>query len=198
MQLALFSASAALLFSIGAPFAALADTAKAATIDPPEVAAPKTYSANGLNFDLPGNWTVTNNSAMDSGGGRLVNIEADKDGLEAIGLDASIQIFPDSTAPSLEDTADFLYKLQVEGSTSYSKPESATYKLGGRDPALAQRYTHNVFTKDRPYAHRLDLIARKTCGEGWVCLIFTQTLAVNEKAGSIGLAKIYETIRFAP
>lgn len=197
MRLA-FLASAALLFSTGAPVVALADAVRPATIDSPDVKAPKTYSENGLSFDLPGNWTVTNNTAMDSGGGRLVNIEADKDGLDAIGLDASIQIFPDSAAPSLQDTADFLYKLQVDGSTSYSEPESTTYKLGGRDPALAQRYTHDVFTKDRPYAHRLDLIARKDCGQGWVCLIFTQTLAVNEKAGSAGLAKIYETIRFAP
>jgi hypothetical protein len=196
MRLALFAS--AFLISIGAPFVALADAARPATIDPPELKATKPYSENGLSFDLPGNWTVTNNAAMDSGGGRLVNIEADKDGLEAIGLDASIQIFPDSMAPSLQDTADFLYKLQVDGSTNYSEPESAPYKLGGRDPALAQRYTHNVFTNDRPYAHRLDLVARKTCGEGWVCLIFTQTLAVNEKAGSAGLAKIYETIRFAP
>lgn len=195
MRLALFAS--AFLTLIGAPSVALAD-AKPATIASPDVKSPKTYSANGLSFELPGNWTVTNNAAMDSGGGRLVNIEADKDGLEAIGLDASIQIFPDSEAPSLEDAADFLYKLQVEGSTSYSGPESAPYKLGGRDPALAQRYTHNVFTKDQPYAHRLDLVARKTCGAGWVCLIFTQTLAVNEKAGSAGLAKIYETIRFAP
>lgn len=196
MRLALLAS--AFLVLTGAPLIARADAAQPATIDPPEIKAPKTYAENGLSFDLPGNWTVTNNSAMDSGGGRLVNIEADKDGLEAIGLDASIQIFPESAAPSLQDAADFLYQLQVGDSTSYSKPESATYKLGGRDPALAQRYTHDVFTKDRPYAHRFDLVARKTCGEGWVCLIFTQTLAVNEKAGSVGLAKIYETIRFAP
>lgn len=197
MRLALL-ASASLLFLTGAPVVALADAARPATIDSPNVKAPKTYSENGLSFDLPGNWTVTNNAAMDSGEGRLVNIEADKDGLEAIGLDASIQIFPESAAPSLQDAADFLYKLQVEGSTSYSEPETTAYKLDGRDPALAQRYTHKVFTKDRPYAHRLDLVASKSCGEGWVCLIFTQTLAVNEKAGSTGLAKIYETIRFAP
>lgn len=194
-----FAFSLSLLLAMSAaPIAAMAQGTKPLTVEAPNVKAPKAYSQNGLSFELPGNWSVTNNSAMDSGGGRLVNIEADKDGIDPIGLDASIQIFPVSMAPTLKGTADFLYKLQQDGSPNYSKPKNAAYKLGGRHPGLAVRYTHKVFTKDRPYAHRLDLVARKECGDGWVCLVFSQTLAINEKAASVGLAKIYETIRFAP
>lgn len=165
--------------------------------DAPNLKSLKKYSENGVSMQLPGNWTVTNSIPNDGTGG-VLSIEADKEGLESIGLDVIVQIFPADQTGSNEDLAKAVYERQVEGSTNYSKPVIKPFTLGGGHPAIAQRYEHKIFTNDRPYAHRLDLIASKPCGKEWVCLIFSQTLQVNEQSASIGMGKIYETVKYAP
>ncbi len=164
----------------------------------PDVAHAKKYAQDGVSVSLPGNWTVTENTAMDEGGGRALGIEADKPDFETLGLDITLQVYPEDIAPSLEGAAEFLVARQIDGSKNYSEPKHSDYKLGGRFPALVSRYTHTVFGADSPYAKRVDLYALKPCGDGWVCLIYAQTLAANESAASAGMAKLYETMKFAP
>lgn len=183
--------------------AATAMPARAEKIATPAIAAPdvahaKKYAQDGISVSLPGNWTVTENTAMDEGGGRALGIEADKPDFETLGLDITLQVYPEDIAPSLQGAADFLVERQIDGSKNYSQPKHADYKLGGRFPALVSRYNHNVFGADSPYAKRVDLYALKPCGEGWVCLLYAQTVAANESAASAGMAKLYETVKFAP
>lgn len=183
--------------------AATASPARAEKIATPAIAAPdvahaKTYAQDGISVSLPGNWKVIENTAMDEGGGRALGIEADKPDFETLGLEITLQVYPDDIAPSLEGAAEFLVQRQIDGSENYSEPKHADYKLGGRFPALVSRYTHTVFGADSPYAKRVDLYALKPCGAGWTCLIYAQTVAANESAASAGMAQLYETIKFAP
>ena len=177
--------------------AAAADVATPA-IAAPDVAHAKKYAQDGISVSLPGNWKVIENTAMDDGGGRALGIEADKPDFETLGLDVTVQVYPDAIAPSLEGAAEFLTQQQIDGSENYTEPKHTDYQLGGRFPALVSRYTHTVFGADSAYAKRVDLYALKPCGKGWTCLLYTQTLAANESAASAGMAQLYESVKFAP
>ena len=196
----MFRTSLSLLLLAAAATAMPARAEKTATpaIAAPDVAHAKKYAQDGVSFSLPGNWKVIENTAMDEGGGRALGIEADKPDFETLGLDITLQVYPEDIAPSLQGAAEFLVERQIDGSKNYSQPKHTDYKLGGRFPALVSRYNHTVFGVDSPYAKRVDLYAIKPCGEGWVCLLYTQTLAANESAASAGMAKLYETMKFAP
>ncbi|KRA14987.1 hypothetical protein [Lysobacter sp. Root604] len=187
-----------LLLALAAATPVHAEKIATPAIAAPDVAHAKQYAQDGISVSLPGNWTVTENTAMDEGGGRALGIEADKPDFETLGLEITLQVYPDDIAPSLEGAAEFLVARQIDGSKNYSEPKHSDYKLGGRHPAMVSRYTHTVFGADSPYAQRVDLYALKPCGDGWVCLIYAQTLAANESAASAGMAKLYETMKFAP
>ncbi|SFL26255.1 hypothetical protein [Lysobacter sp. cf310] len=187
-----------LLLAFAAATPVRAEKIATPAIAAPDVAHAKKYAQDGISVSLPGNWTVTENTAMDEGGGRALGIEADKPDFETLGLDITLQVYPEDSAPSLEGAAEFLVARQIDGSKNYSEPKHSDYQLGGRFPALVSRYTHTVFDADSAYAKRVDLYALKPCGEGWVCLLYTQTLAANESAASAGMAKLYETMKFAP
>ncbi|RDZ29541.1 hypothetical protein [Lysobacter silvisoli] len=175
-----------------------AETVATPAIAAPDVAHAKKYAQDGISLSLPGNWKVIENTAMEQGGGRALGIEADKPDFETLGLDITVQVYPDDIAPSLQGAAEFLVQQQTEGSDSYTEAKHADYKLGGRFPALVARYTHTAFGADSAYAKRVDLYAIKACGAGWTCLLYTQTVAANESAASAGMAQLYDTVKFAP
>lgn len=165
----------------------------------PDLAHPKLFKANGLSFQLPGDWRVTANDLLQDTDGRRVSIEADKSAFEVLNLDVVVQVLRTKVARSYEGTAQYLYQSQVDDKpTQYTKPDFASFMLSSKYPALASRYTHTIFKQDELYAHRLDLVTSKVCGMGWTCMVLSSGLAANESAAKQGMAKIYETIRYQP
>ncbi|WP_230684592.1 hypothetical protein [Burkholderia cepacia] len=165
----------------------------------PDLAHPKLFKTNGLSFQLPADWRVTANDRLQDTDGRGISIEADKSAFEVLNLDVVVQVLRTKVAPSFEGTAQYLYESQVDDKPAqYTKPDFAPFMLNDKYPALASRYTHNIFKQDELYAHRLDLVTSKVCGNGWTCVVFSSGLAANESAAKQGMAKIYETIRYQP
>ncbi|MEN2473604.1 hypothetical protein [Burkholderia sp. GS2Y] len=165
----------------------------------PDLAHPKLFKANGLSFQLPADWRVTASDRLQDTDGRGISIEADKSAFEVLNLDVVVQVLRTKVAPSFEGTAQYLYESQVDDKPAqYTKPDFAPFMLNDKYPALASRYTHNIFNQDELYAHRLDLVTSKVCGNGWTCVVFSSGLAANESAAKQGMAKIYETIRYQP
>lgn len=188
----------ALVATLACPsFGVAAQDLQARPIDPPDVKNMKSYSRDGISFELPGNWIVTNNDLIE-GGGRNVSIEAEKADFETFALNANLHVYPEETAATLQESAEYLVNVyQDEQPENYSKPEYSEFNLG-KDPALTVRYMHKAFETDSPYAKQFGLYARKPCGEGWICLIYTQTIEANESAARAGLQKMFENVRYAP
>ncbi|WP_176100877.1 hypothetical protein [Burkholderia cepacia] len=131
--------------------------------------------------------------------GQGVDIEADKAAFEMLTLGVAVQVVRTKVAPTLKGTAAYLYNRQVDDKPAqYTKANYEPVTLNGKYPALASRYTHKIFKVDWVYAHRLDLIASRPCGDGWTCVIFSSGLAANENPAKQGMAKIYETVRYQP
>ena len=191
------SALIALVVAFGSSFAAVAQDIQTRPIDAPDVKNEKPYSQNGISFKLPGNWIVTDNQPIE-GGGRNVSIEAEKADFETFALEANLHVYPEETAATLQESAEYLVNVyQDEQPEKYSTPEYSEFSLG-KAPALTVRYTHKGLDGDSAYAKQFGLYARKPCGEGWICLIYAQTLAANESAARAGLQKIFENVRYAP
>ncbi|WP_156441424.1 MULTISPECIES: hypothetical protein [unclassified Burkholderia] len=179
--------------------AASADNTDSRAADAPDLVHLKPYAANGVSFQLPSNWTVTWSGRLEDTNGQGVDIEADKAAFEVLTLGVTVQVVPTKVAPTLKGTAAYLYNLQVDDKPAqYTKANYEPIMLNGKYPALASRYSHKIFKDDRVYAHRLDLIASKPCGDGWTCIIFSTGLAANENPAKQGMAKIYETVRYQP
>ena len=192
-------ASALIAFAVafGSSFAAVAQDIQTRPIDAPDVKNEKPYSQDGISFKLPGNWIVTDNQPIE-GGGRNVSIEAEKADFETFALEANLHVYPEETAATLQESAEYLVNVyQDEQPEKYSTPEYSEFSLG-KAPALTVRYTHKGLDGDSAYAKQFGLYARKPCGEGWICLIYAQTLAANESAARAGLQKIFENVRYAP
>ncbi|VWB80808.1 hypothetical protein BLA13014_03716 [Burkholderia aenigmatica] len=165
----------------------------------PDLAHPKRFNSNGLSFQLPADWRITANDPLEDTEGRGVGIEADKSAFEVLNLDVVVQVLRTKVAQSFEGTAQYLYKSQVDDKAAqYTKPNLVPFMLDNKYPALASRYTHKIFKQDELYAHRLDLVTSKVCGNGWTCVILSSGLAANESAAKQGMARIYETIRYEP
>lgn len=191
------SALIALVVAFASSFAAMAQDIQARPIDAPDVRNEKPYSQDGISFKLPGNWIVTDNQPIE-GGGRNVSIEAEKADFETFALEANLHVYPEETAATLQESAEYLVNVyQDEQPEKYSQPEYSEFSLG-KDPALTVRYTHKGLDGGSPYAKQFGLYARKPCGEGWICLIYAQTLAANESAARVGLQKIFEKVSYAP
>ena len=191
------SALIALVVAFGSSFAAVAQDIQTRPIDAPDVKNEKPYSQDGISFKLPGNWSVTDNQPIE-GGGRNVSIEAEKADFETFALEANLHVYPEETAATLQESAEYLVNVyQDEQPEKYSTPEYSEFSLG-KAPALTVRYTHKGLDGDSAYAKQFGLYARKPCGEGWICLIYAQTLAANESAARAGLQKIFENVHYAP
>lgn len=188
-----------LVLMLGCPsFGAMAQDLQPRPVDAPDVKGAKAYSQDGISFELPGNWIVTGNDPIE-GGGRNVAIEAQKADFDTFALEANLHVYPEETAATLQESAEYLVGVYQDGQPeNYSEPEFSEFELGGKDPALAVRYTHRALGNDSPHAKQFGLYARKPCGEGWICLIYTQTLAANESAAKAGLQKVFENVRYAP
>ncbi|KAF1033807.1 MAG: hypothetical protein GAK33_06152 [Burkholderia lata] len=165
----------------------------------PDLAHPKRFQSNGLSFQLPVDWRITANDALQDTEGRGVSIQADKSAFEVLNLDVVVQVVRTKVAASFEGMAQYLYKSEVDDKAAqYTQPNFAPFMLDNKYPALASRYTHTIFNQGELYAHRLDLVTRKVCGKGWTCVILSSGLAANESAAKQGMARIYETIRYEP
>ncbi|VWC35808.1 hypothetical protein BLA6993_06710 [Burkholderia lata] len=165
----------------------------------PDLAHPKRFQSNGLSFQLPVDWRITANDALQDTEGRGVSIQADKSAFEVLNLDVVVQVVRTKVAASFEGMAQYLYKSEVDDKAAqYTQPNFAPFMLDNKYPALASRYTHTIFNQGELYAHRLDLVTRKVCGKGGTCVILSSGLAANESAAKQGMARIYETIRYEP
>jgi hypothetical protein len=192
------TALVALVITLGcSSFCALAQDVKARPIDAPDVKNTKPYSQDGISFKLPGNWIVTNNESIE-GGGRNVSLEATKADFETYALEANLHVYPAETAATLQESAEYLVNVyQDEEPEKYTTPQYSEFSLG-KDPALTVRYKHKGLDSSSAYAQQFGLYARKPCGEGWICLIYAQTIAANESAARAGLQKVFENVRYAP
>ncbi|WUR13715.1 hypothetical protein E7V67_001015 [[Empedobacter] haloabium] len=160
----------------------------------PDVQHTTNYSKRGVKFAVPGNWTVTRNETNSNV--VQVDVDANKPGLEGIALNTQIQIYPLSIAPSLQEAAEFLTNMAREDSKYLTPTKYQPLKISGAE-ALGVRYINNNFGAGDPYAKHFHLYARKACGKGFVCIIFTQTLEVNEHAARLGLDKVVSTLSYS-
>ncbi|WEF31589.1 hypothetical protein [Pseudoduganella chitinolytica] len=160
----------------------------------PDVQHTTSYSKRGVKLALPGNWTVTRNETESKV--VQVDLEANKPGFEGIALNTQIQIYPLSMAPSLQETAEFLTKLAREDSKYLTATKYQPLQISGAE-ALGARYIDNNFNAGDPYAKHFHIYARKGCGKGFVCIVYTQTLEVNEQAARLGLDKVVSTLRYS-
>jgi len=181
---------------VGMGFAADVTAAEALDkpIPLPDVQHTTNYSKRGVKFALPGNWTVTRNETESKV--VQVEMEANKPGLEGIALNTQLQIYPLSIAPSLQETADFLTKLAREDSKYLTATKYQPLQISGAE-ALSARYTDDNYKAGSPYAKHFHIYARKACGKGFVCIVYTQTLEVNEQAARLGLDKVISTLSYS-
>ncbi len=159
----------------------------------PDIEHTTRYSKRGVKLALPGNWTVVRNETKSKV--VLVELEANKPGLEGIALNTHLQIYPLSMAPSLQDAAEFLAESWRDGSPGLTPTKYQPFQISG-GKALGARYINNNFEAGSPYAKHFHIYARKACGKGFVCIIFTQTLEVNEQAARLGLDKVVSTLSY--
>lgn len=181
---------------VGVGFAA--DVAAAEELDKPislpDIQHTKNYSKRGVKFAVPGNWTVTRNETESNV--VQVDLEANKPGLEGIALNTQLQIYPLSIAPSLQEAAEFLTKVAREDSKYLTATKYQPLQIAGAE-ALGARYIDNNYTAGSPYAKHFHIYARKACGKGFVCIVYTQTLEVNEQAARLGLDKVVSTLNYS-
>lgn len=160
----------------------------------PDIQHTTSYSKRGVKLAVPGNWTVTRNETESKV--VFVELQANKPGLEGIALNTQLQIYPLSMAPSLQDAAEFLAKLAREGSLYLTATKYQPLPISEGE-ALSARYTNNNFDAGSPYAKHFHIYARKACGKGFVCIVYTQTLEVNEQAARLGIDKVVSTLSYS-
>jgi hypothetical protein len=194
LWMGLTSVLAASIMGVGFVADVTAAEELAKPISLPDILHTKSYSKRGVKLAVPGNWTVTRNEIENKV--VFVELQANKPGLEGIALNTQIQIYPLSMAPSLQDVAEFLANFGREGSSDLTATEYQPLQISGGE-ALGARYINNNFDAGSPYAKHFHIYARKACGKGFVCIVFTQTLEVNEQAARLGLDKVVSTLSYS-
>ena len=176
--------------------AAMAQEARPA--DAPQVDRPKIFSANGLAFKYPGNWSAISHEQVEGSSCYNVYLEADKAEFEVLSLDAHVLGCQNADAPVPQEYVDYLVTAtQTDDGGEYDQAEVLSREYG-KHKLLAARYQDKVEKVGPLYGQHLVMIGSAACGEEWTCYAYTQSLQANEPVAGKAFALILDTVKHTP
>lgn len=177
---------------------AMAQEFKARPADAPQVDRPKTFSANGLAFKYPGNWSEISHEQVDGSSCYSAYLEADKAEFEALNLDAHVVACQNADAPVPREYVDYLVTAtQTDDGGEYDQAEVLSREYG-KHKLLAARYQDKVEKVGPLYSQHLVMVGSAACGEEWTCYVYTQNLQANEPMAGKAFALILDTVKYTP
>ena len=177
---------------------AMAQEFKARPADAPQVDRPKAFSANGLAFNYPGNWSEISHEPVDGSSCYSAYLEADKAEFEVLNLDAHVVACQNADAPVPREYVDYLVTAtQAEDGGGYDRTEVLSREYGKHE-LLAAHYRSKAEQTGPFYGQHLVMVGSATCGEGWTCYAYTQNLQANEPMAGKAVALILDTVKYAP
>ena len=177
---------------------AMAQEFKARPADAPQVDRPKTFSANGLAFKYPGNWSAISHEQVEGSSCYNVYLEADKAEFEVLSLDAHVLGCQNADAPVPQEYVDYLVTAtQTDDGGEYDQAEVLSREYG-KHKLLAAHYQDKVEKVGPLYGQHLVMVGSAACGEGWTCYAYTQNLQANEAMAGKAFALILDTVKYAP
>jgi hypothetical protein len=177
---------------------AMAQEFKARPADAPQTERPESFSADGLAFEYPGNWSEISHGQVDGSSCYDVYLEADKAEFEALNLDAHVIACPNADAPDPQAYVDYLVTAaQAEGGGEYDRSEILARQYGKHE-VLAAHYQGKGGQVGSLYSRHLVMVGSAACGDGWTCYAYTQNLQANESMAGKAFALILETVKYVP
>ena len=163
----------------------------------PEIERPKAFSANGLTFEYPGNWSQISHEQVEGSDCYSVYLEADKADFEVLNLDVHVIACANADAPVLEEYVDYLVTAtQTADGGEYERTEVVSREYGKHE-LLAARYRSKAEQTGPLYGRHLVMAGNAACGEGWTCYAYTQNLQANEPMAGKAFALILDTVMYA-
>ena len=177
---------------------AMAQEFKARPADAPQVERPKPFSAKGLTFEYPGNWSEISHEQVDGSSCYSVYLEAEKAEFEVLNLDAHVIACQNGDAPVPREYVDYLVTAtQAQDGGEYDRAEVLSRKYGKHE-LLAAHYRNKVAQAGPLYGQHLVMVGSAACGEEWTCYAYTQNLQANEAVAGKAFALILDTVKYAP
>ena len=177
---------------------AMAQEFKARPADAPQVDRPKTFSANGLAFKYPGNWSEISHEQVDGSSCYNVYLEADKAEFEVLSLDAHVLACQNADAPDPQEYVDYLATAtQAQDGGEYGRIEVLSREYGKHE-LFAAHYRNKIEQVGPLYSQHLVMVGSAACGEGWTCYAYTQNLQANEPMAGKAFALILDTVKYTP
>ena len=176
--------------------AAIAQQARPA--DAPQIDSPKNFSAKGLAFKYPGNWSDISHEQVEGSSCYDVYLEADKAEFEVLTLDAHVIACQNEDASDPQEYIDHLVTAtQTSDGGEYGRTEVVSRKYG-KHVLLAAHYQDTVEQVGPSYSRHLVMLGSAPCGEEWTCYAYTQNLQVNEPMAGKAFALILDTVKYTP
>lgn len=179
----------------------LASTAmaqQARPADAPQIDSPKTFSAKGLAFEYPGNWSEISHEEVEGSSCYNVYLEADKTEFEVLNLDAHVIACRNEDATDPQEYVDYLVTAtQTSDGGEYDRTEVVPRKYGKHE-LFAAHYRDKVEQIGPLYSRHLVMLGSAACGDGWTCYAYTQNLQVNEPMAGKAFALILDTVKYTP
>lgn len=177
---------------------AMAQEFKARPADAPQVDRPKAFSAKGLAFKYPGNWSEISHEQVEGSSCYNVYLEADKAEFEVLSLDAHVIACQNADAPVPREYVDYLVTAtQTEDGGEYDKTEVLSREYGKHE-LFAAHYRNKVEQVGPLYSQHLVMVGSAACGEEWTCYAYTQNLQANEPMAGKAFALILDTVKYRP
>ena len=177
---------------------AMAQELKARPADVPQVERPKTFSAKGLTFEYPGNWSEISHEPVDGSSCYSAYLEANKAEFEVLNLDAHVVACENDDAPVPREYDDYLVTAtQAQDGGEYDRTEVLSRKYGKHE-LLAAHYRNKAEQAGPFYGQHLVMVGSAACGEGWTCYAYTQNLQANEAMAGKAFALILDTVKYTP
>lgn len=171
---------------------------KARPANAPQVERPKAFSAKGLAFEYPGNWSEISHEQVEGSSCYDVYLEADKAEFEVLGLDAHVLACESADAPAPQEYVDHLVTAtQTQDGGQYGRTEVLTREYGKHE-LLAARYQDKAERADPLHGRHLVMLGSAACGQGWTCYAYTQSLQANEPMAGKAFALILDTVKYTP
>lgn len=177
---------------------AIAQDSKARPADAPQIDAPKTFSAKGLAFKYPGNWSELGHEQVEGSSCYDVYLEAEKTEFEVLNLDAHVIACQNEDASDPQEYVGYLVTAtQTNDGGEYGPTEILPRKYGKHE-LLAAHYQDKVGQTGPLYSRHLVMLGSTACGEGWTCYAYTQNLQANEPMAGKAFALILDTVEYTP
>jgi hypothetical protein len=177
---------------------AMAQEFKARPADAPQVDQPKAFSANGLAFKYPGNWSEISHEQVEGSSCYSVYLEANKAEFEVLNLDAHVIACQNADAPVPREYIDYLVTAtQTQDGGEYDRTEVLSREYGKHE-LLAAHYRNKVEQVGPLYGQHLVMVGSAACGEEWTCYAYTQNLQANEPMAGKAFALILDTVKYTP